>query len=563
MTNKEAEQKIKRAFSNAVPNMRDSILSDCQNQKGAVTIMTDHKRKNPWPKRLAGIAAAFVLLIGGMAGFQVYQANYTVASLISLDVNPSIEIQVNEKEQVLAVDARNEDAKVVVGDMNFKGSSLDVTINALIGSMLRNGYLNEMANSILVSVDNHDPVKGAKLQERLVAEINEVLQTDTFSGAILSQTISADSNLRTLADTYGITLGKAQLIQQIIGQNTIYSFEDLVPLSINELNLLSESSHLELANVNSMGTASDKAYLGEEKAKETALSHAKLSSDRIMHYEIELDYENGMMVYEISFDCEGFEYDYEIDALTGAILKNEKKPDDDYIPPQNSTEENAESTGNTGNTGNTGSADSAGNSGNAGSANNAGNSGNTGTTNNTSGSDNSSVNTQPDSSASYISEAKAKEAALAHACVTADSVTGFQCKLDHEDGHMVYEINFRCGAYEYDYEIDASSGAIRKHEKDCDDDYYEEHHTDSHHGDIHHSSGGTTSSRIGKAQAKKIALSHAGVNANNIQGYQCELDSEDGVTVYEIEFDCAGYEYSYEINAIDGAIVKSEKEADD
>lgn len=536
MTNKEAEQKIKQAFSNVVPNIRDSVLSDCQNQKGAVTNMTDIKRKNPWPRRLAGMAAAFVLLVGGMTGFQVYRSNYTVDSLISLDVNPSIEIQVNQKEQVLAVNARNEDAKTVVGDMNFKGSSLDVTINALIGSMLRNGYLNEMANSILVSVDNQDPLKGAELQERLAAEIDEVLQTGTFNGAILSQTISADSNLRALADTYGITLGKAQLIQQIISQNSFYSFEDLVPLSINELNLLSESGNLKLANVNSLGTASDKAYLGEEKAREAALSHANLSADKITDYEIELDYENGMMVYEIEFNCEGFEYDYDIDAITGAVLKSKKETDDDYIPPQiNDTQDNAPS-----------------------SSNNTGNDNNTGNTNS---SNNSSANTKPNSSTSYIGENQAKDAALSHAGVSADSITNFQCKLDHEDGIMVYEIEFDCGAYEYEYDVHASTGAILKHEKDYDDDYYENHHNDSHHDD-HYSSGGSNS-YIGETQAKGIALSHAGVASESIQKYECELDSDDGLMVYEIEFDCAGYEYSYDINAVDGTIVKYEKETDD
>ena len=538
MTNKEAEQKIKQAFLSAVPDIRDSVLSDCQNQKGAVTIMTEMKRKNPWPKRLAGIAAAFVLLIGGMTGFQVYQANYTVASLISLDVNPSIEIQVNQKEQVLAVNARNEDAKIVVGDMNFKGSSLDVTINALIGSMLRNGYLNEMANSILVSVDNQDPLKGAELQERLASEINEVLQTGSFNGAVLSQTISADSSLRELADTYGITLGKTQLIQQIISQNTLYSFEDLVPLSINELNLLSESGNLKLANVSSLGTASDKAYLGEEKAKKAALSHANVAVDKITNYQIELDYENGGMVYEIEFDCEGFEYDYDIDAVTGAVLKNHKEPDDHYIPPQNNNTSNITDTGATGSTDNTGNTDNVNNSGGI------------------------SSGTQSGSSASYISENQAKEAALSHAGVTADNITNFQCKLDHEDGIMIYEIGFDCEGFEYDYDIHASTGAVLKHERDCDDDYYDGHHNDSPHNSGHRSAGGSNSC-IGESQAKGIALSHAGASAESIQKYKCELDSDDGLMVYEIEFDCAGYEYSYNINAIDGTIIKSEKEADD
>lgn len=539
MTNREAEQKIKQAFLNAVPDIRDSVLSDCQNQKGAVTIMTDIKRKNPWPRRLAGIAAAFVLLIGGVTGFQVYQANYTVASLISLDVNPSIEIQVNQKEQVLAVNARNEDAKIVVGDMDFKGSSLDVTINALIGSMLRNGYLNEMANSILVSVDNQDPMKGAELQERLASEINEVLQTGSFNGAVLSQTISADSSLRELSDTYGITLGKAQLIQQIISQNTFYSFEDLVPLSINELNLLSESGNLKLANVSSLGTASDKAYLGEEKAREAALSHANVSADKITHYEIELDYENGAMVYEIEFDCEGFEYEYDIDAVTGTVLKNQKKPDKDYIPPQSSnTPDNANTAGSPDSTA---AADSTGNA-------------------NTSG--NNSPGTQSGSSTSYIGENQAKEAALSHAGVAENSITNFQCKLDHEDGIMVYEIEFDCEGFEYDYDIHASTGAVLKHERDYDDDYYDSSYNGFHHNDSHHSAGGSNS-YIGEAQAKGIALSHAGASAESIQKYKCELDSDDGLMVYEIEFDCAGYEYSYDINATDGTIIKSEKEADD
>mgnify|MGYP001452906406 FL=1 len=34
------------------------------------------------------------------------------------------------------------------------------------------------------------------------------------------------------------------------------------------------------------------------------------------------------MVYEIAFKCGGFEYEYEIDALTGSIVKQDKELDD-------------------------------------------------------------------------------------------------------------------------------------------------------------------------------------------------------------------------------------------
>lgn len=536
MANKDTEQKIKQAFSNAVPDIRDSILSDCKSQKGAVIIMTDTNKRTFSPRRLAGIAAAFVLLIGGMAGFQTYRANYSVASTVSLDVNPSIEIQVNKKEEVLAVNPRNEDAQIVVGDMDFKGSNLDVAINALIGSMLRNGYLNELANSILISVDNQDPAKSAELQERLANEINAVLQSGTFDGAVLSQSISADSKLRELADTYGITLGKAQLIQQITQQSAFYSFEDLVPLSINELNLLTESGNLNLTNVNSLGTASDKAYIGQEKAKQAAISHAGASADKLTEYEIELDFEHGVMVYEVEFKCEGFEYDYEINAITGAVLKSEKEPDNDYVPPRTDTAQ--PETGSSSQTG-----------GNAPQIDNSSSPANNGNTPQTNQNPGQASSEDQNSKASYISEEQAKNAALSHAGVSANAITAYESDLDREHGIMVYDIDFKCEGFEYDYEIDAATGSVLKNQKERDDDYIPAQSGGSQ------TSGGS-GSYIGEASAKEIAFTHAGVAANTVYEYESDLDDEHGKMIYEIEFKSGNYEYEYEIDAVSGSVLK-------
>ena len=536
MANKDTEQKIKQAFSNAVPDIRDSILSDCKSQKGAVIIMTDTNKRTFSPRRLAGIAAAFVLLIGGMAGFQTYRTNYSVASTVSLDVNPSIEIQVNKKEEVLAVNPRNEDAQIVVGDMDFKGSNLDVAVNALIGSMLRNGYLNELANSILISVDNQDPAKSAELQERLANEINAVLQSGTFDGAVLSQSISADSKLRELADTYGITLGKAQLIQQITQQSAFYSFEDLVPLSINELNLLTESGNLNLANVSSLGTASDKAYIGQEKAKQAAISHAGASADKLTEYEIELDFEHGVMVYEVEFKCEGFEYDYEIDAITGAVLKSEKEPDDDYVPSHTDTAQ--PETGSSSQTG-----------GNAPQTDNSSSPANNGNTPQTNQNPGQASSEDQNSKASYISEEQAKNAALSHAGVSANAITAYESDLDREHGIMVYDIDFKCEGFEYDYEIDAATGSVLKNQKERDDDYIPAQSGGSQ------TSGGS-GSYIGEASAKEIAFTHAGVAANTVYEYESDLDDEHGKMIYEIEFKSGNYEYEYEIDAVSGSVLK-------
>lgn len=528
------ENQIKEAFSHAVPDVLDSVLNACKEQKGKVIVMTQQKNsKSVWIKRISGIAAALVIVVAGIAGFGIYQNNYAIDSTVSLDVNPSIEITVNQKERVLAVNALNEDAQKVLANMDFKGSDLDVTVNALIGSMLRNGYITELSNSILISVNNDDLQKGAALQERLTQEINALLQTESFSGAVLSQTLTDNTELQTLADTYGITLGKAQLIQQIVNQNPLYTFEGLVSLSINELNLLAASANTDLENVDSVGTASDKDYIGEEKAKEIALEHAGVAASAATQLYAKLDYEDGVMVYEVEFYAGNYEYDYEINAKTGAVIKSERDYDDDA----------AQS--------------------NAGSANattgNAQNNGNNSNSNNNS----AATTARQTAASSYIGEAKAKEIALSHAGVSESNVRNYRVDLDTDDGVAVYDIDFDSGNYEYDYEINARTGAVIKSERDRDDDANNNGSVAATTRKTSAATTAATAANIGEAKAKEIAFEHAGVQSSNVRELEVERDRDNGVSLYEISFKSGGYEYEYEINAKTGSILQHERERDD
>ncbi|MBQ8624062.1 MAG: PepSY domain-containing protein [Oscillospiraceae bacterium] len=346
--NNDLERKIGRAFKNATPNVLDAVLRDCENMKGQRIMMIE--RKTNWVKRAVAVAAVIVLVFGLSAGLITVGSNNSVASVISLDVNPSIEIKVNKNERVLEVVPLNDDGTNVIGDMDFKGSDIDVVINALIGSMLREGYLNDLANSILISVDGDDSAKNAELQARLASEIDNLLNTDHFTGSVLSQTVNHDTELDALAQQYGITAGKAQLIRQITNQNTHYTFEDLAKLTINELNLLNNGNTLD--NVTSTGTASDKKYIGAEAAKIAAVKHSgyfdsigdvdTMTREELLSWidvyvkklECELDYEKGNMVYEIEFDIGYYDYEYEVDAKTGEILTHSKEFDGENVSPE-------------------------------------------------------------------------------------------------------------------------------------------------------------------------------------------------------------------------------------
>ena len=65
--------------------------------------------------------------------------------------------------------------------------------------------------------------------------------------------------------------------------------------------------------------------LTQDEALAKALEHAKLKKDQVDFIKkVELDYEHGVKVYEITFFKDGFEYEYDIDADTGSVLKFEK-----------------------------------------------------------------------------------------------------------------------------------------------------------------------------------------------------------------------------------------------
>lgn len=70
-------------------------------------------------------------------------------------------------------------------------------------------------------------------------------------------------------------------------------------------------------------TASD-SYIGEESAWSIALTHAGLKESEISRKQIKLDLEDGIMVYEIEFHKGWTEYEYEINAVSGEIIKAEK-----------------------------------------------------------------------------------------------------------------------------------------------------------------------------------------------------------------------------------------------
>ena len=69
--------------------------------------------------------------------------------------------------------------------------------------------------------------------------------------------------------------------------------------------------------------------------------------------------------------------------------------------------------------------------------------------------------------------------------------------------------------------------------------------------------------KISAAEAKSIALAHAGLTEAQVKGLRAEYDRDDGRPEYDVEFRVGSMEYEYEIHAETGKILSWDKEIDD
>ena len=315
MTDQELECRLARAVEHAAPDDLEEILSRCQEQKGTVIAMTN--KKNLFARRWAALAACLALLLVGGGGGYLYQQAHAVASVVSLDVNPSVELKVNRSRKVLSCVGLNDDADEVLKDMgggaDLKGTKLDVAVNALIGAMVRTGYLDDISSAILISVEDENAERAVQLRQDLTVTVGEALGEQSAAASILTQTVETDDKLEKLAEQNNISTGKAVLIGHLMDMNGDLTFESLAGLSVEELHDLEE-------------IGAPAMPIGKDKALEYAMGYAGVTDLTGLKVDVDAELDDDIPCYEVEIGTD----EYQIGAWDGKLLSVEREePDDD------------------------------------------------------------------------------------------------------------------------------------------------------------------------------------------------------------------------------------------
>ena len=157
---------------------------------------------------------------------------------------------------------------------------------------------------------------------------------------------------------------------------------------------------------------------------------------------------------------------------------------------------------------------------------------------------------------------QAREIALKDAGLEGKDVTWFETQKDKDKKTKTvsWDLGFFLDDTEYDYEINIIDGTIleKSSEKMSAEDKAENEQQaltlDSILKD--HPDVATTAD-----QALEIALKDAGVDLSAVQVLKNNLDNDDGVIIYEIEFSKGNKKYEYDIDANSGAILDKDTDS--
>ena len=499
MQEEHMEKELQEAVQNLIPKdlfTRVSAELD-KREEGAkmenvarienLTVRSGAKKKTGF-KTVFQLVAACVALVFVLSGVFYYRTNLMVDSLVDLDVNPGIELLTNQKNRVLKGYATNSDGEKVLSGMDLKNVDLQVALNAIVGSMVQQGYMNKDTKGILVTVQNKDAEKAENLRRIVVAEMENALSTENLQASVLHQVISTqNTNATTFAKENHISLGKAVFVLNLAKKDSSLSAKELAKMRISDIAKLVAEKKIDIRDIieydsddslweniadaiedinegdddyivveteknsiavqptetaavqiqgqtSAQNSATPKNGITVADAKKIALNNAGVAESSARFIKAEADHGDGFLHYDIEFLVGRTKYEYEIAAADGRIIKVEKELEDDYIEVEQERNtivvqptETAAVQAQT------------------------------------------QAQTQPQTQAPQkISADRAKSIAFGHAGVSAGQVRELSVEYDDDHGG-VYEIDFKVGDVEYDDEIAASNGAVRKADAERDD----------------------------------------------------------------------------------------------
>lgn len=221
-------------------------------KKTPIIIKTTEKEKTGTPfkvqtKRVfAGTVALLFVLLAIISAFipVLYREQYTT---LSIDINPSLELTLDQNQTVIKTEAINADAASLLSQVTLLGTNLNLAMERLLNKATENGYLLEgQENAVLFAVKNKNSNIKNKVQEALNRKTNSYFTEHNMAGGAIFEEYKNelkqefDELKNSFEDDVNISPAKYLYIKRIIERfpNLAGYEEHLAKMGVSQLNKL-------------------------------------------------------------------------------------------------------------------------------------------------------------------------------------------------------------------------------------------------------------------------------------------------------------------------------------
>lgn len=315
MKPEEIKTRLRDEMADLAPDRLEDLLAACdaQPQEHAPQSAPMPVPRRPVWKPLAA-AAVFVLLLGGIFGYRAL--DQSVCTVI-VDINPSVTLTVNRLGRVKAVNTGNTDAAALLADTDLQGERTQDALGTLTDALADADYLTDADNTLLVTVEDASAARAQKLGKAVYDAAQASAQQRQFSAAVLCQQAADTDQVRTDADTWQVSPGKAALAETIALQTQLDTAQALSALPVQDLLVLAETYDVTFDTAQLYGTVSRDGYRSEDDVRAIVGGDAAVDPTGCTQ---ELTQYGGRLAYRVRFAAADGEYCYTIAARTGEIL---------------------------------------------------------------------------------------------------------------------------------------------------------------------------------------------------------------------------------------------------
>ncbi len=317
MKPEEIKTRLRDEMADLAPDRLEDLLAACDAQPQdttpqSVPVPMPAPRRPVW-KPLAA-AAVFMLLLGGIFGYRALDKNVCT---VTVDINPSVTLTVNRLGRVKAVDTGNADAAALLADVDLADKRTQDALGTLTDALTDADYLTDADNTLLVTVEGASAAWAQKLGKAVYDAAQASAQQRQFSAAVLCQQAADTDQVRTDADTWQVSPGKAALAETIALQTQLDTAQALSALPVQDLLVLAETYDVTFDTAQLYGTVSRDGYRSEDDVRAIVGGDAAVDPAGCTQ---ELTQYGGRLAYRVRFAAADGEYCYTIAARTGEIL---------------------------------------------------------------------------------------------------------------------------------------------------------------------------------------------------------------------------------------------------